>query len=226
MLKVALAGNPNSGKTTLFNALTGNHGHVGNWPGVTVEKKEGFIKHHKQTTLIDLPGIYSLSPYSLEEMIARDFLVNERPDIIVNVVDGSNLERNLFLTTQLLELNIPVIVALNMMDVVNARQDEIYSDQLAKDLGCEVVEIIAKNEKGLKNLIKTIHSIDLKTSNKKFFNQEINDTLYLIETTINHFQPTLRFESIKCFERDDKMLELLTSSERPCNILLIAVTNT
>lgn len=224
MLKVALAGNPNSGKTTLFNALTGNHGHVGNWPGVTVEKKEGFIKHHKQTTLIDLPGIYSLSPYSLEEMIARDFLVNERPDIIVNVVDGSNLERNLFLTTQLLELNIPVIVALNMMDIVNARQDEIYSDQLAKDLGCEVVEIIAKNEKGLKNLIKTIHSIDLKTSNKKFFNQEINDTLYLIETTINHFQPTLRFESIKCFERDDKMLEHLNLSESKYNIINNAVT--
>ena len=142
-IKIALAGNPNSGKTTLFNALTGSNQFVGNWPGVTVEKKEGGLKGHKDVTLTDLPGIYSLSPYTLEEVVARNYLLKEKPDAILNIVDGTNLERNLYLTTQLLELGIPVVVAVNMMDVVNKNGDKIHVKKLAEELGCEVVEISA-----------------------------------------------------------------------------------
>ncbi len=142
-LKIALAGNPNSGKTTLFNALTGSTQFVGNWPGVTVEKKEGKLKKHNDVTITDLPGIYSLSPYTLEEVVARNYLINERPDAILNIVDGSNLERNLYLTTQLTELGIPVVVAINMMDVVKKRGDKIDTAQLSRQLGCQIVEISA-----------------------------------------------------------------------------------
>ena len=143
MTKIALAGNPNCGKTTLFNALTGSNQFVGNWPGVTVEKKEGKLKGHKDVLIADLPGIYSLSPYTLEEVVARNYLINERPDAILNIIDGTNLERNLYLTTQLLEVGIPVVVAVNMMDVVNKRGDKFNSKKLSKELRCPVVEISA-----------------------------------------------------------------------------------
>ncbi len=141
--KIALAGNPNCGKTTLFNALTGSNQFVGNWPGVTVEKKEGKLKRHKDVIITDLPGIYSLSPYTLEEVVARNYLLSEHPNAILNIIDATNLERNLYLTTQLVELGIPVIVALNMMDVVKKTGDQIQVKQLEKELGCKVVEISA-----------------------------------------------------------------------------------
>ena len=147
-VKIALAGNPNCGKTTLFNALTGSNQFVGNWPGVTVEKKEGklkksFLQGAEEVDIMDLPGIYSLSPYTLEEVVARNFLVNERPDAIINIIDGTNLERNLYLSTQLLELGIPLVMAVNMMDLVEKSGDKIHLDKLSKNLGCEVVEISA-----------------------------------------------------------------------------------
>ena len=137
-IKIALAGNPNCGKTTLFNALTGSNQFVGNWPGVTVEKKEGKLKRHKDVVIMDLPGIYSLSPYTLEEVVARNYLISERPDAILNIIDGTNLERNLYLTTQLVELGIPVVVAINMMDVVKKNGDQIFIDKLSEVLGCKV----------------------------------------------------------------------------------------
>ena len=142
-IRIALAGNPNSGKTTLFNALTGSNQYVGNWPGVTVEKKEGKLKGNKEVSIIDLPGIYSLSPYTLEEVVARNYLLAEKPDAILNIVDGTNLERNLYLTTQLIELGIPVVIAVNMMDVVKKKGDVINAKELGNNLGCEVVEISA-----------------------------------------------------------------------------------
>ena len=149
-IKIALAGNPNCGKTTLFNALTGSNQFVGNWPGVTVEKKEGKLKGHKDVTIMDLPGIYSLSPYTLEEVVARNYLINERPDAILNIVDGTNIERNLYLSTQIMELGIPVIMAVNMMDIVEKNGDKIHIDKLAKKLGCEVVTISALKGTGIK----------------------------------------------------------------------------
>ena len=148
-IKIALAGNPNCGKTTLFNALTGSNQFVGNWPGVTVEKKEGKLKKHDGVTITDLPGIYSLSPYTLEEVVARNYLIEERPDAILNIVDGTNLERNLYLTTQLAEIGIPVVIAINMMDVVRKRGDKIDIDELSKRLRCKIVEISALKEDGI-----------------------------------------------------------------------------
>ena len=148
-LKIALAGNPNSGKTTLFNALTGSNQFVGNWPGVTVEKKEGKLKRYDDVTVIDLPGIYSLSPYTLEEVVARNYLIGERPDAILNIVDGTNLERNLYLTTQLMELGVPVVIAINMMDVVRKKGDKIDIASLSREIGCEVVEISALKNEGI-----------------------------------------------------------------------------
>ena len=149
MIKIALAGNPNAGKTTLFNALTGSNQFVGNWPGVTVEKKEGKLKGHKDDVVImDLPGIYSLSPYTLEEVVSREYLVKERPDAILNIVDGTNLERNLYLTTQLAELGIPMVVAVNMMDIVKKNGDKVHIDAMAEELGCPVVEISALKGSG------------------------------------------------------------------------------
>ena len=148
-VKIALAGNPNCGKTTLFNALTGSNQFVGNWPGVTVEKKEGKLKGHKDVVLTDLPGIYSLSPYTLEEVVARNYILQEKPDAIINIVDGTNIERNLYLTTQILELGIPVIMAVNMMDIVEKNGDTIHIDKLKKKLGCEVVTISALKGTGI-----------------------------------------------------------------------------
>ena len=147
-IKIALAGNPNCGKTTLFNDLTGSSQYVGNWPGVTVEKKDGKLKGNKEVIIQDLPGIYSLSPYTLEEVVTRKYLVTERPDAIINIIDGTNIERNLYLTTQLLELNIPVIIALNMMDIVRKNGDKIDIDKLSKELGCEIVPISALKKEG------------------------------------------------------------------------------
>ncbi len=146
---IALAGNPNSGKTTLFNALTGSNQFVGNWPGVTVEKKEGKLKNHDDVTIMDLPGIYSLSPYTLEEVVARNYLINERPDAILNIIDGTNLERNLYLTTQLTELGIPVVIAVNMMDIVKKNGDVIKLEELSRQLGCKVVDISALKGEGV-----------------------------------------------------------------------------
>ena len=149
-VKIALAGNPNCGKTTLFNALTGSNQFVGNWPGVTVEKKEGKLKGHKDVVIMDLPGIYSLSPYTLEEVVARNYLIGERPDAIINIVDGTNIERNLYLSTQIMELGIPVIMAINMMDLLEKSGEKIDIAKLGKDLGCEVVEISALKGTGIK----------------------------------------------------------------------------
>ena len=155
-LRIALAGNPNSGKTTLFNALTGSNQFVGNWPGVTVEKKEGKLKKHDGVTVVDLPGIYSLSPYTLEEVVARNYLIDEKPDVILNIVDGSNLERNLYLTTQLMEAGLPVVIAINMMDVVRKAGDKINIDELSRQLGCKVVEISALKNEGIPALLQAI----------------------------------------------------------------------
>ena len=149
-VKIALAGNPNSGKTTLFNALTGSNQFVGNWPGVTVEKKEGKLKGHKDVVIMDLPGIYSLSPYTLEEVVARNYLIGERPDAIINIVDGTNIERNLYLTTQIMELGIPVIMAVNMADLLEKNGDKIHLNKLSEKLGCEVVSISALKGTGIK----------------------------------------------------------------------------
>ena len=147
-IKIALAGNPNCGKTTMFNDLTGSSQYVGNWPGVTVEKKEGVLKGHKDVSIIDLPGIYSLSPYTLEEVVTRDYIINERPDVILNLVDASNIERNLYLTTQLLEMGIPVVIAMNMIDIVKKRGDIINISELSKILGCKIIETSALKAQG------------------------------------------------------------------------------
>ena len=162
-IKIALAGNPNCGKTTLFNALTGSNQFVGNWPGVTVEKKEGKLKGHKDVTIMDLPGIYSLSPYTLEEVVARNYLINEKPDAIINIVDGTNIERNLYLSTQVLELGIPVIMAVNMMDIVEKSGDKIYVDKLSKKIGCEVVDSSAMKCTGLHKEADISFSLALKS---------------------------------------------------------------
>ena len=213
-IKIALAGNPNSGKTTLFNALTGSNQFVGNWPGVTVEKKEGGLKGHKDVTLTDLPGIYSLSPYTLEEVVARNYLLKEKPDAILNIVDGTNLERNLYLTTQLLELGIPVVVAVNMMDVVNKNGDKIHVKKLAEELGCEVVEISALKGTGIKEAAnRAVALAEQKKAMKSVhtFSSRIEEALNAIETKLPDSVPEeqRRFFAIKLFERDDKVKEQL-----------------
>ena len=184
-IRIALAGNPNCGKTTLFNALTGSNQFVGNWPGVTVEKKEGKLKKYEDVIITDLPGIYSLSPYTLEEVVARNYLINEKPDVILNIIDGSNLERNLYLTTQLLEIGIPVVCAINMMDVVNKNGDKINVDKLSKELGCKVVEISALKGTGVeecaKEAVKAAGKIQV--VNHKYA-EDIEDTLKNIENKV------------------------------------------
>ena len=215
-VKIALAGNPNCGKTTLFNALTGSNQFVGNWPGVTVEKKEGKLKGHKDVTIMDLPGIYSLSPYTLEEVVARNYLINERPDAIINIVDGTNIERNLYLSTQIMELGIPVVMAVNMIDLVEKAGDKIHTDKLSKLLGCEVVEISALKGTGIqkaaekaislaerKNEVTPVHEFDSK----------VEDAITAVGTMLGMDIPEAqkRFFAIKLLEKDDKIKEQMKS---------------
>ena len=213
-VKIALAGNPNSGKTTLFNALTGSNQFVGNWPGVTVEKKEGKLKGHKDVTIIDLPGIYSLSPYTLEEVVARNYLINERPDVILNIVDGTNIERNLYLTTQLAELGIPVVMAVNMIDVVEKNGDKIDFMKLGKAIGCEVTAISALKGKGIKEAADKAVSL---AQNKSFksvhtFDEGVENVISEIASKLDSSIPEeqKRFYAIKLFERDDKIADTMT----------------
>ena len=212
-IRIALAGNPNSGKTTLFNALTGSNQFVGNWPGVTVEKKEGGLKKHDGVKIMDLPGIYSLSPYTLEEVVARNYLIDERPDAILNIVDGTNLERNLYLTTQLTELGIPVVVAVNMMDVVEKNGDKINLNELGRELGCKVVPISALKGTGImeaaEEAIKAAKST--KTVPMHTFSGPVEHAIAHIEEAVVHNMPEeqQRWYAIKVFERDEKVLEKL-----------------
>ena len=210
-IKIALAGNPNSGKTTLFNALTGSNQFVGNWPGVTVEKKEGKLKKHNDVVIMDLPGIYSLSPYTLEEVVARNYLITERPDAILNIIDGTNLERNLYLTTQLTELGIPVVVALNMMDVVNKNGDKINTEELSRQLGCKVIEISALKGDGVMEAAEAAIAAagGEKTVSQHTFSGAVEHAIAHIEERIVHDMPEeqQRWYAIKIFERDDKVIE-------------------
>lgn len=213
-ITIALAGNPNSGKTTLFNALTGSNQFVGNWPGVTVEKKEGKLKGNKDVVIADLPGIYSLSPYTLEEVVARNYLINQKPDAILNIVDGTNIERNLYLTTQLMELGIPVVMAVNMMDIVRKNGDEIRVSKLAKKLGCEVVEISALKGDGVQKAADA--AVRLANAHKASvpvhtFGQKVEDVLDSIEDKLGNMVPQAqkRFFAIKLLEKDDKIVEQL-----------------
>ena len=216
-IKIALAGNPNSGKTTLFNALTGSNQFVGNWPGVTVEKKEGRLRKHEDVVIMDLPGIYSLSPYTLEEVVARNYLIDQRPDAILNIIDGTNLERNLYLTTQLTELGIPVVVAINMMDVVCKNGDKIDTAQLSEKLGCRIVEISALKGDGVMEAaeaaIKAAHGA--KTVPMHTFSGPVEHAIAHIEEAAVHNMPLeqQRWYAIKIFERDDKVLEKLDISK-------------
>ena len=213
-LKIALAGNPNCGKTTLFNALTGSAQYVGNWPGVTVEKKDGKLRGHKDVIVQDLPGIYSLSPYTLEEVVTRNYLVNEKPDAIINIIDGTNLERNLYLTTQLLELNIPVVIAVNMMDLVEKNGDTINLDKLSEELGCAVLPISALKGSGFKELInKALEVAEAHQPGElpHVFNGSVEHAIAHIEESIENVvsKDNLRWYAIKLFERDEKIVEEL-----------------
>lgn len=211
-IKIALAGNPNSGKTTLFNALTGSNQFVGNWPGVTVEKKEGKLKGYKDVTIMDLPGIYSLSPYTLEEVVARNYLIGERPDVILNIVDGTNIERNLYLSTQLMELGIPVIMAVNMMDVLEKNGDQIHIKQLSEKLGCEVVEISALKGTGIKKAAEKAAALAGKREAAPpvhTFDPQVEGVLNEVESKLGSEIPAeqKRFFAIKLLEKDNKIKE-------------------
>lgn len=216
-VKIALAGNPNCGKTTLFNALTGSNQFVGNWPGVTVEKKEGKLKGHKDVVITDLPGIYSLSPYTLEEVVARNYILQEKPDAIINIVDGTNIERNLYLTTQILELGIPVIMAVNMMDIVEKNGDTIHIDKLKKKLGCEVVTISALKGTGITEAANK--AVSIAQSHKKVtpvheFCDKAEEIIGAVENKLTGVVPEeqKRFFAIKLLERDDKIIEQMNTS--------------
>ncbi len=215
-IKIALAGNPNCGKTTLFNALTGSNQFVGNWPGVTVEKKEGKLKNHKDVTIMDLPGIYSLSPYTLEEVVARNYLINEKPDAIINIVDGTNIERNLYLSTQVMELGIPVIMAINMMDIVQKNGDKIHIDKLSKKLGCEVVEISALKGVGIEKAAEkavALAQAKKETTPVHQFAEGVESVITAVEEKLGSdvADAQKRFFAIKLLEKDDKIKELLTT---------------
>ncbi len=213
-VKIALAGNPNSGKTTLFNALTGSNQFVGNWPGVTVEKKEGRLKGYKDVKLIDLPGIYSLSPYTLEEVVARNYLMHEMPDAVINIVDGTNIERNLYLSTQIIELGIPVIIAVNMMDVIEKNGDKIHIENLSEKLGCKVVEISALKGNGIKELVKeAVKLAQSKKTNKIVhqFSEKVEDIIRETEGMLEDEIPESqkRFIAIKLLEKDKNIADSL-----------------
>lgn len=217
-IKIALAGNPNSGKTTLFNTLTGSNQYVGNWPGVTVEKKEGKLKGHKDVIITDLPGIYSLSPYTLEEVVARNYLINEAPDAILNIVDGTNLERNLYLTTQLMELGFPVVIAINMMDVVRKKGDKINIEVLSKHLGCKIIEISALKNDGIEEAANA--AIEAAANGKLVpqhsFSGAVEHAIAHIEEATLHDMPEAkqRWYAIKIFERDEKVLKELNIDDK------------
>ncbi|MBO5032323.1 MAG: ferrous iron transport protein B [Lachnospiraceae bacterium] len=215
-IKIALAGNPNCGKTTLFNALTGSNQFVGNWPGVTVEKKEGKLKGHKDVAIMDLPGIYSLSPYTLEEVVARNYLIGERPDAIINIVDGTNIERNLYLSTQIMELGIPVVMAVNMIDIVEKTGDKIHTDKLSKKLGCEVVEISALKGTGIQKAAEKA----IAAAQKNKVDKPVHQFAVKVESAITAVEDKLgsditdeqkRFFAIKLLEKDDKIAEQMSS---------------
>ena len=215
-ITIALAGNPNSGKTTLFNALTGANQFVGNWPGVTVEKKEGKLKksyagESSDVKITDLPGIYSLSPYTLEEVVARNYLINERPDVILNIIDGSNIERNLYLSTQLLELGIPVVMAVNMMDIVQKNGDQINIKKLSEKLGCEAVEISALKGTGIDQAVKKAVKAAQKTYEPPVheFAEEVELGIHTVESMLGDdvAEELKRFYAIKLLERDDKIVD-------------------
>ena len=211
-IKIALAGNPNCGKTTLFNALTGSNQFVGNWPGVTVEKKEGKLRENKEVSIIDLPGIYSLSPYTLEEVVARNYLITEKPDVILNIVDGTNIERNLYLTTQLLELGIPVVIAVNMLDLLEKNGDKIDLVRLGKKFGCEVVAISALKGKGIKEstekAIKAVNTVPKVIA----FTTELESAIQVVEEKLDGSTEKAenRFLAIKILERDTRISEIIT----------------
>ncbi len=216
-MKIALAGNPNCGKTTLFNALTGSNQFVGNWPGVTVEKKEGKLKGHKDVTIMDLPGIYSLSPYTLEEVVARTYLITERPDAILNIVDGTNIERNLYLSTQLMELGIPVVMAVNMVDIMEKTGDKIHIDKLSKKLGCEVVEISALKGTGVQKAAeKAVAAAGKKDASARVheFNPQVESVIQTVEEKLfdDIAEDQKRFFAIKLLEKDDKIKEQMKHS--------------
>ena len=217
-IKIGLAGNPNSGKTTMFNNLTGAKQYVGNWPGVTVEKKSGKIKGHKDVELVDLPGVYSLSPYTLEEVVTRNFMIDDKPDAIINIIDASNIERNLYLTTQILELGIPTVIALNMIDIVEKRGDVIDIDKLSKILGCPVVKTSALKGNGTKDV--AMKAIEIAKSNKgtnfnMSFSTEVADALKDIKSLMKSNNITSiglneQWMAIKIFERDSNFMEKLS----------------
>ena len=208
-IKIGLAGNPNCGKTTMFNNLTGAKQYVGNWPGVTVEKKSGKIKGYKDVELVDLPGVYSLSPYTLEEVVTRNFMIDDKPDAIINIIDASNIERNLYLTTQILELGIPTVIALNMMDIIEKRGDIIDTEKLSKILGCPVVKTSALKGNGTKEI--AMKAIEIAKNNKSNnfnmnFSQEVKDALEDIKSlirssNINYSGSTEQWMAIKIFEK-------------------------
>ena len=219
-IKIALAGNPNCGKTTLFNSLTGSNQFVGNWPGVTVEKKEGKLKGNKDVFVTDLPGIYSLSPYTLEEVVARNYLVDEKPDVILNIIDGTNIERNLYLTTQLIELGIPVVVAVNMMDLVNKNGDIIKISELKKKLGCEVTAVSALKGDGIMQAaamaVKVAENNNLSEIRYKF-SQSVEQVIESVEAKINDAVDSRqkRFFAVKLLERDEKISEKMSENPPP-----------
>ena len=213
-IKIALAGNPNCGKTTMFNDLTGSSQYVGNWPGVTVEKKEGKLRGHKDVVITDLPGIYSLSPYTLEEVVSRNYLMQEHPDAIINLVDGTNLERNLYLTTQIVELGIPVVIALNMIDLVKKNGDVIDIKKLGKALGCEVIETSALKGTGsmeAANKAMELAKAKAVTKPQHEFSKTVEDALQRISDICTGAVPAdnMRWYSVKLFERDEKIIEQL-----------------